>query len=381
MPDFTERIASGIANGMVQFGKSAVIAVSILALSACGDPLSGFEDISDVTFAEEEPVAIVPTAAETNRKSGILSRLWSQPEDSVVAEAPVTAEENASSTVAPVALQEDVAEPTPAAVLPEPEATPKPRGLLSWLAGQADKPAVAPDTGGLLAEPEKVEVLTTPVEEASATPEEEAVQLASLSAEDTADTPKPRRGLFARRDQTTTDRAPRRTSAQSPDVPYGIVLEFGKVGRVCEARSKPLGTKVETSGNRGQTYTLYDSAPGSTGQRTFYITGFSDKCPRQFTAALALFGAPVMHEQLRYGRPAVTYPYSETDEAYEKIKSRVCGVGPRTPCGSRIDQLSRNTVFVSTYERFTDNGRWADLLVHDGQIVATAVKWPGQRIQ
>lgn len=164
-------------------------------------------------------------------------------------------------------------------------------------------------------------------------------------------------------------------------MPFGIILPFGEVGRVCEARSKPLGSKIETSGGRGQTYKLYDSAPGATTPRTFYITGFSDNCPRQFTAALALFGAPAMHEQLRYGRPATTYPYSSTDKAYEKIKSRVCGVGPRTPCGAKIERLERDTVFVSTYERFTDNGRWADLLVHDGQVVATAMKWPGQRVQ
>ncbi len=368
---------------MVQFGKYSVAAIALFGLSACGDPLRNFEDVSDVTFAEEEPVSVVPTQAEVNRKGGFLSRVWRQPEDSQVPKNTPQLAPLPQETEAPASADADViavAEPAEiiAVAEPSPEPAPKSRGLLSWLAGQAPKPE-APAEPGFAVDAEKVQVLTDPVEEAKVETEAN-VQLASLTPEEQLPKPETKRsGLFSRGEQKQT--LPRRQASNSPDVPYGIVLEFGTVGRVCEARSKPLGAKIETSGNRGQTYTLYDSVPGATGPRTFYVTGFSDKCPRQFTAALALFGAPQMHEQLRYGRPAVTYPYSETDRAYENIKSRVCGVGPRKPCGSKIDRLSRDTVFISTYERFTDNGRWADLLVHDGQVVATSVKWPGQRVQ
>jgi hypothetical protein len=143
---------------------------------------------------------------------------------------------------------------------------------------------------------------------------------------------------------------------------------------VCEARSKPLGTRVEKSETRGQTYSLYDSAPSGAGPRTFYVTGFADKCPRQFTAAMAMFGAPSMHEQLRYGKPSETYPYSDTDRAYERLKKRLCGVGPQKPCGSKIEFLERDTVFISTYENFSGTGRWADVLIHNSAVLASAIK-------
>lgn len=163
------------------------------------------------------------------------------------------------------------------------------------------------------------------------------------------------------------------SGATAADVAYGTLLPFAVVGRVCEAKSRPKGARVERS-EAG--YDLYDSAPGIPEARTFYVTGFADGCPRQFTAALAMFGAPSLHEQLRYGLPSDAYPYSDTDKAYEKVKSAICRVGRRKPCGSRIRTLERNTVFVSTYERSTYNGRWADILIHDGSVLATSLKDP-----
>ena len=178
------------------------------------------------------------------------------------------------------------------------------------------------------------------------------------------------RGQFGRGNRATRTVRP---AGAARDVEYGTLLPFGTVGRVCEARNRPKGVRIERS-DAG--YDIYDTAPGTTHARTYYITGFSDGCPRQFTAALAMIGAPSMHEQLRYGRPSDEYPYSETDKAYEKVKSAVCRVGRGKPCGNRIRTLERNTVFISTYERFTDNGRWADILVHDGAILAASLKDP-----
>ena len=157
----------------------------------------------------------------------------------------------------------------------------------------------------------------------------------------------------------------------APDA-QSATLAFGTVASACGMARDNLGTKIEEAAG----YQLYDTEPGSTAQRTFYVTGFDDKCPRQFRAAVALFGAPSMHETLRYGRPSDAYPYSDTDEAYERIKRAVCGVGKTKPCGKKIDRLERATVFISTYEQFADNGRWSDILLHDGEVVATAFKQP-----
>ena len=373
-------------------------ALGSVLLAACSDPLAGIEDVSDVTFAEGPAVSVVRTDDEINRKQGVLSRLWQQPDDvnhanvapepalettaSVELPKPPAVDEAQAVQIQPALSEEPTEVLAAPVVVPQAEVAlaPKPKPasgrLISWLASQASKADSNAETPKLIADPEKVNVLTSGVNEAALDADTQAddVQLASLSVEPEVEAPK-------RNTQTRRVRKPIRTKANSPDVPYGTVLPFGEVGRVCEARSQPLGAKIETSDGRGQTYRLYDSVPGSTSPRTFYVTGFADKCPRQFTAALALFGAPELHEQLRYGRAATTYPYSATDKAYEKIKSQVCGVGPRIPCGPKIEKLARDTVFISTYERFTDNGRWADLLVHDGAVVAASLKAPGQRTQ
>ncbi|MEL7154578.1 MAG: hypothetical protein AAFN51_12455, partial [Pseudomonadota bacterium] len=60
----------------------------------------------------------------------------------------------------------------------------------------------------------------------------------------------------------------------------------------------------------------------------------------------------------------------------EGVKSKVCRVGRQKPCGTRIKRLERTTVFVTTYERFTDNARWADILLHDGSVLASSFKAP-----
>jgi hypothetical protein len=158
------------------------------------------------------------------------------------------------------------------------------------------------------------------------------------------------------------------------DVAIGTTLPFGVVARTCAARGRALGQEIAHFPERGKGYRLHDSAPGTTAPHTFYVSGFRDGCPRQFTAALAIFGAPSMYEQLRYGDAAKDHPNSATDTAYEKVKSQVCGVSRRKPCGRNIKNLERDTVFISAYERFEDNARWADILVHDGAILAANIK-------
>ncbi|WP_316293249.1 hypothetical protein [Aestuariicoccus sp. MJ-SS9] len=154
----------------------------------------------------------------------------------------------------------------------------------------------------------------------------------------------------------------------------GVTLPYGKMARLCGVPRRVLGKRVASYPERRGTFKLYDTQPGNTAPHTFFLTGFDDGCARQFTAALAMFGSPVLHEQLRYGLPAKVQPYSTTDAAYEKLKSRICRVGKGKPCGSAMRRLEPQTTFVSVYERFGSNPRWKTVLLHDGAVLATDIK-------
>ncbi|TCS59675.1 hypothetical protein EDD52_12046 [Primorskyibacter sedentarius] len=163
-------------------------------------------------------------------------------------------------------------------------------------------------------------------------------------------------------------------SAQRSTVERGQVLPFGEVGILCGVPDKELGQAIAKHPDNGRGYVLYDSRPGSTAPHSFFVTGFKDRCARQVTGALVLFGSPSMHEQLRYGLPAKSQPVSATDDAYEALKSRICGAARGAPCGSRIDRMENSTVFVTIYGNFTSNPTWLELLLHDGALVAQGMK-------
>lgn len=187
---------------------------------------------------------------------------------------------------------------------------------------------------------------------------------APVTAPDATPAPAAKQGLFG-----GVFAAKPRADA-TPEIAFGTTVPYGEIARVCAVPKADLGKQVERTAG----YKVFDTNPTSTAPRTFYVTGFSDGCARQFTAALVLVGTPSRHEELRYGQPSDLYPYSEIDRAYEKIKSRVCGVPRGRPCGSRIRQMERDTVFLSTYERFSNNARWADILIHDGDVIAKDIK-------
>ena len=391
-----------------------------MVVGACGDPLAGIEKTDDVELASTEPVAQVsPDAEGAADEGGLFSRLLG-PKPS----------EDANEVVDVVAIAQDAdaGETTDLAaterVEPQPEDA---TGLRGWLRRSGDRAkdvpaseetatpvivataapldpasdaidvaveqASEPDSAAAPAavvqatvEPEKRTGLLGLFTKAQDAPEA-TVRTASLQTKpdqksdapgarvlpelEAAVEPKKRRGLFG----TTASNAPR-TGPDAQDVGFGEVLPYGQIARVCTALGRSLGRKIDKFPARGRGYTLYDSDPNSTSPRTFYITGFNDDCPRQFTASLALLGAPSLHEQLRYGRPSSEYPYSTTDKAYEKVKSSVCRVGKRKPCGAKIGVLEKNTIFISTYERFGGNARWADFLIHDGAVLAAAIKTP-----
>lgn len=325
----------------------AIVIVSGLLAGCASDPLRDVPRLSDTDVSDSEIQAalrgepdIVPeepvASAEPERRSlfGRLFRGTAEDAQSVelVAEdmpeaAPVVSEDATEPELAETT--EPVNEPAPIATAAAPR-----RGLLGFLSRAAQEART-----------------------------EDGVQLAAVPP------------------QTQTDATPaapaRGPNPGAPDymiVPAGTVLPYGTLARVCDVATRDLGTRVERYPESGSVYALYDSQPGTITPHTFYLTGFDDGCARQFTAALALFGSPETHEQLRYGLPSKVQPYSSTDAAYETLKSQVCRVAKNKPCGSSMSRLARNTAFVSVYETFGSNPEWKTILLHDGEVVETDIR-------
>ena len=157
---------------------------------------------------------------------------------------------------------------------------------------------------------------------------------------------------------------------QPGDAPPGSALAFGEIGRTCGVSGGALGSRVATGGG----FSVYDSAPGQTAPRPHYVTGFADRCARQFTAALVLTGDVGTHEFVRYQAATGSRDYSLVDNAYEALKSGFCRVAYGKPCGARLDALARNTIFVTGYQRFNSSPVWVEILLHDGELVESGVE-------
>lgn len=391
----------------------------IVLLSGCGDPLAGVEKVSDgAIIPDEQASAALPSQQELERETSILSGLFRRRADVAsndvqtdllagddTVAAPVPDTETPAPSIDAALIDPEVGVPTPDGVMAEAapdgsaqataddnmQATPdddtaqvqgvqteipepKPKGVFGWLRRAAVTEAVMDDSQNGTDEGEDLDL-----DDGSADPDadpNETPQLASLNPEpmpvpapDLVE-PQKRKRLFGKANTAPT------AGMILRDVTMGAALPFGEVGRVCGARTGDLGKLVDEAARKGAGYRLFDSAPDTAHARTFYVTGFKDNCARQFTAALAIFGTPEFHEQLRYGLPAKEYPYSSTDKAYEKVKNEVCNVGRNAPCGARISRLDKTTVFISVYENFGENARWADMLLHDGALLASAVKTP-----
>ncbi|WP_299286022.1 hypothetical protein [uncultured Tateyamaria sp.] len=327
----------------------------VCALGACSDPMSQIETVpQDAPLTPFDASAALPSEAELAREESVLAGLFRTdqpaPEDDVTGEV----------TVAPDPADAGVDTDTTVAT-----ADPAPRqgGIVGWLRRAATAEAV------VQSDSDENTVTAT----AEPQPDNAPEQVAALEPDQptrSTDTNQPTLTLFG------GGKNANRSGPDAGDVPLGTMLAFGEIARVCEAKPAQLGTLVDQGARKGRGYKLFDTVPNGGGPRTFYITGFTDNCPRQFTASLALFGAPEFHEQLRYGLPAKEYPYSTTDQAYEKVKAKVCNVGRSKPCGARISRLDRTTVFVSAYENFGENARWADMLLHDGAVLAKSLKRP-----
>jgi hypothetical protein len=353
---------------------SFAIGVAVLIVAGCASPMDRVTRLSDVELAEDpQTVELAEPAseAEAEQRGGLFARLL-QPR-----------------TTDPAPRQEAAESVDDAGA--EPDAAPgqgeRRGGFLSFLRPDPARPGTEQDTTEAPAADDAVTAAAAPAETAG--PREtrrglfglfgggrdravaaDGVEIASLGEDAAApqSATAPRAGRASRIDPNAPD---------ARQVPPGTMLPYGQVARVCDLPRGAMGREVASYPERRAQYRLYDSAPGNTAPHTFYMTGFPDGCARQFTAALAMFGSPAMHEQLRYGAPAASLPYSDTDKAYEKIKRSICGVGRNKPCGARISQLERHTAFVTVYERFGGNARWATILLHDGRVIAADMKSGG----
>ncbi|MDU8928501.1 hypothetical protein RXV86_14010 [Alisedimentitalea sp. MJ-SS2] len=368
--------------------------LGFVVLSACaGDPLKDVPRLQDVDVVESTPVVeAVAAPQETDEKVGFFQRVMRKRE--------ITSDgqEAAAEAVKPDGDELTVeTKPVDSQVDEEPQAAPddKPRKR-GWLFGRKPKPETqAERVAPAETSDEVVPVATAETEApADAAPDvaevstrkrglfgwggkkeakPETLQRASLTpdtatddaVEDAAKTEKAARtGLFSKK------KAARLTGPDAREVAAGEVLPFGAVARACHVKRGQLGREVAKYPERGAKYRVYDSAPGNLGLHTFYVTGFKDGCPRQFTAALAVFGSAGMYEALRYGLPVKARSKKPTDLAYEKLKSRTCGVSRTKPCGAKIGRMEKNTVFLSLYNRFGGASGWTNLLLSDGKVLA-----------
>lgn len=153
------------------------------------------------------------------------------------------------------------------------------------------------------------------------------------------------------------------------DVTIDTVVPFGEIRRNCTVKTSQMGTRISDASG----YEVYDTNAKALGSRTHFLTGFRDGCARQFSGSVVMLGDVGTHEMFRYTNVGLKRPYSTTDEAYELIKASFCRVGRGEPCGKRIDRLAKTTTFLTVYETLATRSRWANTLVHRGEIVAEDV--------
>lgn len=331
--DITVISDAGIAQVTVPEGAVLdVVPEAKLADAAIDAPKSG-----PFGFLRRKPKEAPPVAEETAALPG---------EVQLVAEAPEAVGVDAQVTDTDTAQTIAALDAAPAAAAPR-------RGFAALFKRPVAPASVAPIAAALP---------VAPAASPEGEPAQEEIAAIPAPAPETIEKPE-RHGLFGPRKTGSTGRA-------TSTVARGEVLPFGKVGVACGLRKSEMGREVDSFPKEGKAqWFLYDTNPASTGPRTQFITGFSDKCARQFTASLALFGAPALHETHRYSATQRSRPYSQADTAYEAIKSRLCGVGRGKPCpAAKIGAVEKKVAFVTVYHRFGDTNDWLELLLHNGKL-------------
>ena len=384
--------------------RTTVLCAAVLVLAGCLRPGASVERVSETDIDPDATPTLEAVAVPQAEGAGILSELFGEAnpeasEDNATAEAvdvpdedevqparrglarllpfgrgsDATKEQSDAAQPEAVAVAVDEAEPTTDEQA-EPEVsaadvvdeTPeladdnadRPRGLFARLRVGAAADAAAPE-----AQVTQVAAVVTPglsvPEVAEAEPEETRVAARRTTL------------LGAlRRGGGPTEPGPGQDS-----IAFGTKLPYGALATICGVQPALMGEQVASYPERSPRYRIYDSAPGTLALRTHYITGFKDGCARQFTAALALFGAPGGHEATRYKSSHRHIDMTRTDREYEALRARSCQAPVGSTCPERrFSRFEKSTVFVSVYERFGTNPRWADLLIHDGRVVAKDLK-------
>ena len=169
----------------------------------------------------------------------------------------------------------------------------------------------------------------------------------------------------------------RESSSKPSKVPGGRIklLPYGKIARVCDLPKREMGKKScaipgKSAGvmccttlnlviQRRTPFTSPDltmAARGSSLPRWRYLA--RSKC----TSNCVMVYLPRRN------------PIATRTRHMKKIKSRVCGVRRKKPCGSKLSRLENDTVFLSIYENFGGNQRWSNLLLHSGRVLAQDIK-------
>lgn len=328
-------------------------ALGLALVAGCSDPLKTVPRLGQVDVAAPEPIVeAVAAPAEVDRKTGLFARLLRKREVGETAMPAVDPEATTDASPTQGDAPIDTTDADTAADLPQPEvadARPAPekrRGLLGLFSRDKARSVTSEDDAQITRA-----ALDTGTPSIDARP-------------DPAPSREARGGLFSR------SKAARLTGPDAREAQPGEVLPFGTVARACHMKRADLGREVAKYPETRPRYRVHDSAPGTQALHTFYITGFDDGCPRQVTAALVVFGSASMYEALRYGLPDSARSSRPTDAAYEKLKSKVCKVGRKKPCGSRIGRMEKTAVFLSVYNRFEGASGWSNLLVADGEVLA-----------
>ena len=156
-----------------------------------------------------------------------------------------------------------------------------------------------------------------------------------------------------------------RASTKAP-----TTIETGPLARACDVRGKALGKVVEKGPGK---WKLYDTAPGSMAAREFYLTGFSDGCPRRITGAVAMFGSVELYELVHYGPVGMKPAGTETDRAYARMRAGVCGSSSGACRARGVKSLEKSAVFVSVYPSAAGSSRY-ELLMNRGKLAAMSLK-------
>ncbi len=144
----------------------------------------------------------------------------------------------------------------------------------------------------------------------------------------------------------------------------------GPMAKACGVRGKSLGKVVEKGPGK---WKLHDTAPGSTRPRDFYLTGFSDGCPRKLSGAVAMFGSVELYELVHYGPVGVKPSGGEVDRAYAKMRAKVCGRSGATCKERGVRKLAKQAVFVDVYASAEGSSR-VQLLMNGGKLAAVSTR-------